>query len=492
MLLQASLCLFFLGLAIFLIDLDATIGWSITPFIILWASLFFGTLFAPAIFAHCPYHTPLFKRLLHSCRYSIHRATANIYVFTHPSYARYSQQTQPTQPHWAWIKLKTVVWRAWRIFSYYIKYWGTWLYWTICTMPLGHSSRLYLYEKEYQFVDERSTRTSNVMDPTCLSRIDANFMDDEYLEYLLDCIGHIDLRSTVSFVRSIVQHRDNLGPYPYLTAAHAVLPNDSTLSADSWFKLRSVILDRFIQHLDCMQNECSLRSPFPSQTPYYEALVFVSSREFVQREPDVVALFHRLLHLNSYGALLVVSALAEKLLLANVLDKIEIQSLGATENFMQAVWELSNSLIKYHTNIHRETVVIYPPEHPVNEDAYMGVLPLCLCYVTFHILVRTDERLITPHSDGLIAMQAALFEAVQLEGERHSPSLEGDLYYRWKVWYTKFVVIWDHSCIYVTYTIPELSRPRLDDLLNYLSSMQYEATTARAAKACCFVKILPD
>ncbi|KAI0784766.1 hypothetical protein C8Q75DRAFT_723664, partial [Abortiporus biennis] len=59
MLLQASLCLFFLGLAIFLIDLDATIGWSITPFIILWASLFFGTLFAPAIFAHCPYHTPL-------------------------------------------------------------------------------------------------------------------------------------------------------------------------------------------------------------------------------------------------------------------------------------------------------------------------------------------------------------------------------------------------------------------------------------------------
>ncbi|KAI0786895.1 hypothetical protein C8Q75DRAFT_703798, partial [Abortiporus biennis] len=58
MLLQIALGLFFIGLVIFLIDLDMTVGWSITPFIILWASLFIIALFAPAVFAHCPYHTP--------------------------------------------------------------------------------------------------------------------------------------------------------------------------------------------------------------------------------------------------------------------------------------------------------------------------------------------------------------------------------------------------------------------------------------------------
>ncbi|KAI0786904.1 hypothetical protein C8Q75DRAFT_769910 [Abortiporus biennis] len=88
MLLQIALGLFLIGLAIFLIDLDLTVGWSITPFIILWASVFVIALLAPAISAHCPYHTPLFKRLLHTIRRSLYKPLAFTYILTHPNYGR--------------------------------------------------------------------------------------------------------------------------------------------------------------------------------------------------------------------------------------------------------------------------------------------------------------------------------------------------------------------------------------------------------------------
>lgn len=59
-LLQLSLLLFLIGLSDFLRQLNPTVGWYITSFIIPWMAIFAATLIASTLFVGCPYKVSLF------------------------------------------------------------------------------------------------------------------------------------------------------------------------------------------------------------------------------------------------------------------------------------------------------------------------------------------------------------------------------------------------------------------------------------------------
>ncbi|KAI0796088.1 hypothetical protein C8Q75DRAFT_360477 [Abortiporus biennis] len=67
-LLQIALGLFFAGLSLFLIDLNKTVGWIVTPFIIAWLAFFVVTSLIPAISLRCPYKNPFLNPLLGQLR----------------------------------------------------------------------------------------------------------------------------------------------------------------------------------------------------------------------------------------------------------------------------------------------------------------------------------------------------------------------------------------------------------------------------------------
>ncbi|KAI0786897.1 hypothetical protein C8Q75DRAFT_250642 [Abortiporus biennis] len=214
MLLQIALGLFFIGLAIFLIDLDLTVGWSITPFIILWASLFVITLFTPAVFAHCPYHTPLLKGLLHATRHSLYKSMAYIYLLIHQKYAR-----RPNRVTWDRLKLSATLATAryrliiseggWlHLVSRTCLHWGKWLLYSAprCVFDSMVISIKWRFEEGYQadhpFLDEKRARNDASMDVTCLTTISVKFMDDEYLKLCFDATRNMRYKDMHGFYLS--------------------------------------------------------------------------------------------------------------------------------------------------------------------------------------------------------------------------------------------------------------------------------------------------
>ncbi|KAI0786900.1 hypothetical protein C8Q75DRAFT_250920 [Abortiporus biennis] len=217
MLLQIALGLFLIGLAIFLIDLDFTVGWSITPFIILWASLFIITLFSPVFFAHCPHHTPLLKGLLHTIRHSLYKPIAYIYLFINQRYGRESPSETP------WNQLKSSAIEAtdkyhdiiskhnWLpIVPRAVLHWGKWLLYSApCrffrSMKLGRRFYWY-YRKDHPFLDERMARDYASMDVTCLTTINVKFMDNEYTKLCFDATRGMEYKDVHTLYQSIVKH----------------------------------------------------------------------------------------------------------------------------------------------------------------------------------------------------------------------------------------------------------------------------------------------
>lgn len=61
LLLQLALLLFFIGLSLFLHELNSTVGWITTTLMLVWAGVFFLTAIAPAFSSQCPYKTPMLK-----------------------------------------------------------------------------------------------------------------------------------------------------------------------------------------------------------------------------------------------------------------------------------------------------------------------------------------------------------------------------------------------------------------------------------------------
>lgn len=68
LLLQVSLLLFFIGLSVFLHQLNLVVSWSITGVIVIWLTVFLFTILAPASSAQCPYKTPTLKALFRWAR----------------------------------------------------------------------------------------------------------------------------------------------------------------------------------------------------------------------------------------------------------------------------------------------------------------------------------------------------------------------------------------------------------------------------------------
>ncbi|KAK7678687.1 hypothetical protein QCA50_018269 [Cerrena zonata] len=70
-LLQISLCLFFVGLCVLLLSLDPVVGWIVTSLIIVWLSVYLSMTFAPIVSSKCPYKTPLLKSTLQKLRWEL-------------------------------------------------------------------------------------------------------------------------------------------------------------------------------------------------------------------------------------------------------------------------------------------------------------------------------------------------------------------------------------------------------------------------------------
>ncbi|KAK7688638.1 hypothetical protein QCA50_008176 [Cerrena zonata] len=72
LLLQLALLLFFIGLGLFLHDLNSLVGWITTAVMLFWFSFFLLTTIAPVFSSQCPCKTPILKELLRHIRHISH------------------------------------------------------------------------------------------------------------------------------------------------------------------------------------------------------------------------------------------------------------------------------------------------------------------------------------------------------------------------------------------------------------------------------------
>ena len=68
LLLQVALLLFFIGLSLFLHELNLIVGWTVTGVMAAWFGFFLFTTLAPIVSSQCPYKTPTLKGLLSGIR----------------------------------------------------------------------------------------------------------------------------------------------------------------------------------------------------------------------------------------------------------------------------------------------------------------------------------------------------------------------------------------------------------------------------------------
>ena len=83
LLLQLALLLFFVGLSLFLHNLNAVVGWSVTVVTAIWLTAFLFTTLAPIFSSQCPYKMPMLKDLLHTFRHQIHRGLHKGHTLSH-------------------------------------------------------------------------------------------------------------------------------------------------------------------------------------------------------------------------------------------------------------------------------------------------------------------------------------------------------------------------------------------------------------------------
>ncbi|KAI0786908.1 hypothetical protein C8Q75DRAFT_251200 [Abortiporus biennis] len=413
MLLQIALGLFLIGLANFLIDLDLTVGWSITPFIIFWASLFVMTLFAPAVFAHCPYHTPLLKGLLHTIRHSLYKPIAYIYLFVNQSYGRRSPSETP------WNRLKSSAIEATDKYHRIISecnwlqmvpcvflLWGKWL---LHSAPCHffHSMKLqwrfyFRYRNEHPFLDERMVREDTSMDFTHLTTNSVKLMDNEYIKFCFGAARGMEYKDVNTLYWLTVKH--NTG-YSF----------DEEHYHDAFLDCLLRRKDKVIQYTD---------KEYPNIVHVLGQLCYLSIKGEYNRQNDVIALCHAFLCNGRYPALLVLSICVDPFTqfsdLKNFFTQIEVSSDSAIKHFIEAVSEITLYLVSDHKY---EFGTQSKPDLPVNSlhgGALAGIfvvpserLPR-LCLLTYTVLNGVDESLIKCHSDDLLDMQKSLVEAVDL------------------------------------------------------------------------------
>lgn len=78
LLLQLALLLFFVGLGLFLYELNAVVGWITTGVMIFWLVFFLFATFIPVVSAQCPYKTPMLKTPFRRLRSTLQ--TAIVYM----------------------------------------------------------------------------------------------------------------------------------------------------------------------------------------------------------------------------------------------------------------------------------------------------------------------------------------------------------------------------------------------------------------------------
>ncbi|KAI0789654.1 hypothetical protein C8Q75DRAFT_806817 [Abortiporus biennis] len=403
LMIQIALGLFFIGLVVFLIDLDWAVGWSITPFVILWASLFVITLLAPAIFAHCPYHTPLLKGLLHTVRYMIHKNVAYIYNFVHLRYGNLKWSAREASGQYRRkvinISSKTCNWLY--LVSHAFVFWGSWVLYSVPHCFFGpvdttwRSEDLYFYEDDHPFRDERWARENNSMNATCLASIDAMFMDDQYLSFIFVAARNMDFEDIVAIYRFIYSERKG--------------------SKAGYSLLSSVTRNFYDAILECLlrRKKLVLTYDFDSQHPDLHGVLgelFISVLQESYPKDEVITLFNMFLRQSPYSALLVVRICINPLVskydaCGEFFNKIEVDSVSAIRHLIKAV---SDEIASHPSARHKpdddndDNSPFRPPSlgDPIEEtDNSVPIDPVnqleLLYYFTFSILARADEQLLT-------------------------------------------------------------------------------------------------
>ncbi|KAL4243317.1 hypothetical protein ABKN59_011312, partial [Abortiporus biennis] len=161
--------------------------------------------------------------LVFAVRYTIYKTVAYIHLLVNQNYGRSSDTYFHSET--PWDSLKSSATKATEEYRDLISrtnclppvrrillLWGTWLLYSAPRCFFGSmkiSSRLEkFYENDHPFLDERRAREDASMDVDCLVAIDAKFMDDEYLLFILHATRSMHFKEIREINKLVGKKRD--------------------------------------------------------------------------------------------------------------------------------------------------------------------------------------------------------------------------------------------------------------------------------------------
>ncbi|KAI0792719.1 hypothetical protein C8Q75DRAFT_731327 [Abortiporus biennis] len=222
MLLQISLLLFFIGLRIFLFELNPLLAWVASGLIFAWLAAFGLTTLMPAISPSCPYKTPLLRGPLQIVHASLHQLW--LYALT---IFRFGTTNANLRRKRTWAVTCGRVFESASILVMRLLHGlrgiSSAIYKSITIHFIPHSLSLcYRFTKSHHvsIINDSTVRLDPTGDIYALAESDAVFLDDELLSTIERCLVDASLGNTLACARSIIQHRvikpvNNLGGSAY-------------------------------------------------------------------------------------------------------------------------------------------------------------------------------------------------------------------------------------------------------------------------------------
>ncbi|KAI0789819.1 hypothetical protein C8Q75DRAFT_154052 [Abortiporus biennis] len=400
MLLQLALALFFVGLALFLLELDGTIGWIVSSFLLLWGTTLVITTLGPSFSNQCPYKTPFLepvfegvrKGILHLCSFCVAAFNPN---YNLSQYDIHSYRKQSVKIYLAkfWDlgrDLNVYVQKRLSLHLPHTPYFSTFRY------------RMLSFRHWHPFVNESLIRASPSLDIPSLVAADNIFMDDDFLAIAARCISNADLHDAVSFTRSALLNR--LGSNLDNIASSAVreyfrgYPSTASL-------LRGAVLDALIGTLHKLDSQRGMDGIGAiielKEAKLYQVLSFLTATSYTSRKEDIGKACSKLFCINSDMAAHIVYVVCQQLNEVNYLESIRINTDQALANFSSGIeiWAT------YYTRLLNGV----PNPDPIDDHcARIGNTPDKLAFVFLSLLQRVRDDLLLGHERTLKQVQGKL------------------------------------------------------------------------------------
>ncbi|KAI0790540.1 hypothetical protein C8Q75DRAFT_806443 [Abortiporus biennis] len=268
LILQLSLGLFFAGLAYFMLVISPTVGKVVTTLVSLWLALFLSTSLAPAVFARCPYKTPLFKRHLASLRRGLlHMQRLFWFVFTYFGDDQVIR-TSTTKPS----LLEKGRHAASRILKKVLEVPRNLLFITLDKTYDFVSSKNHKLLNRWRELpkisihdefDEASAHSQVWLDRHAIVAMDATFSDDHFGMILEQCLSDSSLFTVHKWIQSLVTRR--LGfRFKSFDELHSTLLVGENLSLTTLNRYRKIMANAImLEHTKHLRDIGSSRENIP-------------------------------------------------------------------------------------------------------------------------------------------------------------------------------------------------------------------------------------